>query len=303
MGAVYAVAATFLGRALTRARQEEASEAEQRASEYEALIGSIRSSTTVGEISRQTSRATWEYRRRQLLRFLVAMSRGPQLLSVTHSVLIPGFFFLGAVALTAWAKLFTPVDQEGWEPSWWWVAALVAFLLGLWRLLSVLRAIEAIGGTSEESYFREQTAAFRAALDQRDRDSKPRLELTVRDEVQLTAGAEGLLPLRLRCVSGSTAHKVEVFLHLPVGFDFVNLTSAYTDDFGLRSAKVAAVDTLPRGLRREISVRIRAGDQPGEYDVKYLVACDEITLQGMHFSIVLAEPAPVQIASADDLPF
>ena len=304
VGAVFAVAATFLGRALGHAREAEARAAERRQADFDDLVQNIQTSASAAEASKRVSKAEWGRRRRGLESWWAFVRHGPRLLTVLHSVMIPGSLFLVAGMLSAWAKLHTPAGQAGWDPSGWWLTALGILSLGLWRLVSVLRAVEIVGSASEQSYFREQTAAFRTALDQRDQDLRPQLELEVKRDRQLTAGVEASLRLRLTCGSGGAAHDIAVFLWLPENFQFVDEATARTDPSGGAVARVMHVDSLARSLWQEHTVRIRTPEEIGEYDFDYRISCDEVTLDSrrLRVDVVEAQSAPNGAASADDAP-
>lgn len=255
IGAVFAVTTTFLGKALSHARVEAIEEAALAAEEYTRVQEQVKAAQTLGGISKELSKALRKERRRRYGRAWRNLNSGPQLLGVTHSVVIPGLLFLASAALSGVAELNVPLAQEGWNLSWWWVAGVLSLTVGLWRLISVLKAVEAISGTSEEAYLQEQTEALRSALEEQAEREKPMFEFRPQSgrPARLVAGSINTVAFRTQVVSGSTASNIDIWLWIPSGFEFGDEVEGTDRNIPSPDSDYTAAGLLYEGLslRRE----------------------------------------------------
>lgn len=279
VGAVYAVASTFLGRALAEARrdQEKAHAAAQ--DEFQKVMADIREAVDKSDIRRSLGKAEWAERIRKLKGAWRRLNAGPQLLAVTHTVVLPGALFLATAVFSAAAKAKAE-DAALRIPDHIWWAGVLTLTLGLWRLVSSLRAIQAISSTSEEAAFSRQVAALGQALREDRAATLPNCYLRLSESsAPLVAGQEGTIVFEYG-TDVAAATNVSLNLFLPTEFEFlgekVGFIAASPPFKGQRRLNFINGATLPPGVYRPGNVKVRAPEKPGTYQLGFWFSVVEV---------------------------
>ena len=183
LGAVFAIAVTFLGRSLQQAREIRIQEQQEVDAAAKASIDRIKealeresSQNAIVILKKELAQAKWTDRRRRLKRLWKGSAARPQLLGVTGSVIFPGTFFILAAVLSAFAK--ADLEHVTGDPWLWWVTSVLALGIGIIFLLQTLREVERVSRVTDEAYFSSQVNALKQAMAERDEETRPILTLT-----------------------------------------------------------------------------------------------------------------------------
>lgn len=287
VGAVYAVATTFLGRALDKVKQEISEEASKARADSERLIAQLTQKLaapgdeSIADIKKLLDEAEGEGKKRSRDRWRKRLYTGPHLLSVLHTVVIPGSLFLLAAVLSALAKIGSAEEIAG--DIWWWIGGVVAFTVGMGRLVLVLRAIETIGSTSDAAYLASQITAFNEALKQREEESRPDFYWRPQEgePIEFLSGKKSTITFRLSLAQGSIAHNVDVLFWIPTSFEYGaghNPTTSEAGNFPGWHRTYAITDyTIRSGYFNDASIEIEAPTEAGDYEFGYIIISDEFS--------------------------
>lgn len=292
VGAVFTVATAFLGRARERARAVAATEALRSQENLERLKREL--AEPGGDWDRIAAAVKEEEARRGSPRLRVLFS-GPHLLSVTHTVVVPGGAFLVAAALTAIAKWSNETPSTVSGEFWWWGGGLVAFVFGLARLVTVLRAVEQVGVTSEEAYFQAQVSAMKQALLETEQANLPQLDVEFPDQgLRFVAGRASDVMFQFSLVTGRIIRDCDILLFIPLSFAFgegVDSQVYETGSFrGLRRTRLVKSLTLRKGYNHQVTINVVPPNEPGVYEFGYVYIAEEVNSDALSLEAVVTRP-------------
>ena len=174
---MFAIAITFLGRSLQRARETKEQEEKEARAQAKDTIDKLKSilenpstNDLIASLQQQLTEAERADKRRRRNSWVLRFVRGPHLLGVRHGVLFPGTLFVLAASLSALAK--GGVADSRIDPWQWWLISLLALVVGVWRLLITLREVERVSASSEDASFRNQVETFKRALAEREDETR-----------------------------------------------------------------------------------------------------------------------------------
>lgn len=307
LGAVFAVANTFLGRSLEQAREIASEEERNARTEAEEVVAKLRgtldstdSHEAIAELRKQLDQAENAERNRRIKRWFRQRFTGPHLLGVTSTVIVPGGYFVVAALTSAFAKAGMD-DNIDWFVKWWMVSAL-SLVIGIGFLLLSLKEMERISRTTDAAYFKGQVDAFRQAMAERDEETRPTLEvLCVEDlPIQMVVGEEQTVQFRVRVRRGRPARNTEVRIFVPPGFSILDPAGETVGELqgavyvGWERAIVMEGNLVQYGYSYLRSVTIRASETPGTYGIGYTAVYDEGVIRTWDGSL---PELPVEVAA------
>lgn len=298
VGAVYVVATTFLGRALQDARKASEESAQRALEAYAQAKQVVQDSETLAEGFGALFWLRVREGRRRARSFIKDLNSGPQLLGVWHAVMLPGFFFLVSVGLTAAAKSGTLSVPS----STLWSAGLVFLALGMWRLTSVFLAVQKIGAKSEEAQMQTQLGALKRALIEVEEERQPwfTLETVGETPIEFTTSESKPLEFYCRVSRAPSAANVDVILWVPAAF---SAERSYIDNVGSfegwRRVNMLTNHHMRSGYRHPCGATVTAPNEPGTHQFAYKFISDLASSDPRTFEVHVTEPNAAEVPDSN----
>ncbi len=313
LGAIFAIATTFLGRSLEDAREaqekaENIASAESKAAvdEINDILAEARhtgdSQDTIDTLRSQLKKRGKAERARRWKQRLRPLIQGPSTLVVWGSVAMPGGFLVAAALGTAAAKALIAdhflISLEVWAGS------LISLSFGIFLLLLTLKEVERVSKPSVQASFQGQVDALKQAFAEREEETQPIFSLECEESLPLrmTAGEERAINFRVN-IQRKAVHNVELMLFVPPGFDILNSRRTVSGEGRLRlypgraREAIYASPSIAASYGVSVSARMRAPEKPGSYNFGYIFSSDELTLDTYNkpddkIPVVVAEASP-----------
>lgn len=295
---VFVLAVSLLGRAV-RISSEEQQKAEQERQE--------RNQTQLGKIQGKLDTAKAHDKRpdiesltkslRELQKQIKKHERElawilwkPKLLKARWGVFVPGSLFLFSTVFAGLALSF----QTSYNLSLsLWILSVISLLSGITLISLILRVIEGVAVTTDETAFIRQKEILKAALIEFDESSKPIIAFEFRGQktpFTIDAGSQKTFSFALALTQGDTGRKPQVLFFAPTGFEFPGQSihvqlSDVQDVGGLNTGLVRFLDDLSRGLTSQANIVIKAPLEKGTYDLWYAVYCEQYQGSNVKFKL------------------
>ena len=227
LGAIFAIATTFLGRSLQDAREAQDQEEQNARADADSAVAEFKktlaetshtadSQGTIANLRNQLrarEKAEKARRRKQRLR---RFFQGPHLLGVWGSVATPGVFLVVAALGTAAAKAI--IGDHFSISLGVWAGSLISLLSGIFLLLLTLKEVERVSRPSTQAFFRSQVDAMKQAMAEREEETRPMLSIECEEDlpIRLTCGEERAIKLAVRN-RRNAVHNVNLVLFVPSG--------------------------------------------------------------------------------------
>ena len=293
LGAIFAIATTFLGRSLEDAREaqekaENIASAESKAAvdEINDILAEARhpgdSQDTIDTLRSQLKKRGKAERARRWKQRLRPLIQGPSTLVVWGSVAMPGGFLVAAALGTAAAKALIAdhflISLEVWAGS------LISLSFGIFLLLLTLKEVERVSRPIVQASYRSQVDAMKQAMIERDEETRPICRIVCEESlpIRMRAGEERETNLR-GDITRNVLRNFELVLFVPPGFDIIHTTSREVPEGGRRDypgntrAVIFAESLLRASTVFSAKPLIRASEQPGSYQFGYAFSTEELS--------------------------
>ncbi len=288
LGAVFAVAITFLGSSieqyrLARARQEEEDlqEAAARVTRLKQALEDESSEQALTKIKKELDQARWAGRRKRLRRAILDPLPNPNSLGVYGSVVAPGLMFILAAGLSAVAK--ARIDASVAGSMGWRGVGLFALGVGIAFLLQSLREVERAATPSVQANYRNMVDAFKQGMAEREMEMQPVCVVTCDGDlpIRMEPEEQRTVRFRIRVEEGHPAHNAQMWVFVSPGISILEPPSVVVADvvgfsyIGWTRAEVMEGETLRHGAIPNRSITIRAPAESGTYEIGYNLVYDE----------------------------
>ena len=292
LGAIFAIATTFLGRSLQQARErkeEQEREAEQLAkASIEKINAQIQQALkngtaldAIASLRKQLKDAEKADKKLRRSSIFLPTKPNPKLLGVLGSVIIPGFSFIVAVALSSIAK--ANIDDPDGKDFVLWFFSLMFLVYGMWFLLLTLKEVERVSSTSEDENFKRQVLAFKQALAEREEETRPVCEVTCEGgtPIRMRPGEKQTIKLFVSLVQGYTMHRIELSIFVPEGLTIIEPDSELVPNVGGAYyqgwTRAILINDIALGRRyfHSSSVTIEVPQVEGSYKIGYAITSEE----------------------------
>ena len=285
---IFVFAVSLLGRAIEAAARSETDKlAERKANNIEEMA-SIRKEIEEAEASGQIPKGLTrkldklEKNDKKFEKELGKIRKAPESLTVRGGVFYPCAFLIAALVLCGVAFYLSNVENIKWTiPLFIWILSLAAVGYSIYRICKSLRVIQSVAIPSEETAFKRETQAFKAALKEIEEEKKPKLVLWFIDTqppFHVKTGAQMTINFGLQLTQGDLARKPIVYFFAPSGFDFPgNKTWIQHKDVSTVGGYITiSVEfdecRLGMGLTKEVAVKV--SPKTGAVSLWYKINCE-----------------------------
>jgi len=282
---VYVLAVSLLGRAVRLSSEEQVREEEERTKDIESRIKEIHKeldeakaknridvrklTNDLQDLERKESQHKWKLRWIRIK---------PKLLTSGWGVLLPGFFFLTAITLSAFALYQSTIPNLDYQVRYLWFA-IFAMVVGMFVVCLILKVIEGIAISSEETSFIREKDMLKSVFREIEEEKRPELRLDLGEylpPLHLAADSESTFEFGVGLSKGNIANNPIVYFLAPKGFDFVEAQKGPRPTG--RYKEMVSVKYELKNIRKPFYnlfiVKLKAPSKANTYTLIYELVCD-----------------------------
>lgn len=217
----------------------------------------------------------------------------PKLLTANWGAIIPGAFFLIAAIFSALTLYNFDEITKSYPQTTLWLA-IVFLVIGILFVCITLKTIEGVAKTSDETSFKREAEAIKAAFKQIEAEKSPLLTLFFEPEeppFKMEPDSTREIDFGLILSQGRQVTNASVIFFAPPGFDFPN-TKTYKQpsykelwsDFML--TRVSLGDVF-RNINSVSSVHIKCPTEKGNYKLFYQITGGDYSGEHEDFEVII----------------
>lgn len=298
---LYVLAVSLLGRAINLSIEEqEAAEKKLRLSvseelekmEAQFLKAKKKKKFDTTELSKRINKLKWQERGHVFKLFRIRLK--PKLLSANFGALFPGAFFLIAAIFSA-LTLYNFNEATRTYPQTTLLLALGFLVVGILFVCIILKAIEGVAKTSDETGFKREAAVIKAAMKEIELDKTPEIVLAFKPEkppFKMLVDSVKDIIFQLQLTRGTQALKPRVLIMAPPDFDFPNTEGTWRQplEHNIMPNYISASCFTPdlyRTIATAGKIHIKAPSKKGKFVIYYVISADTYSGEREDFEVII----------------
>ncbi len=299
--AVFVLAVSLLGRAIKMSAQEQSKAEEKAKAENEDKIKELQEKLkrakgkphidvqgfeqTLRDLKKKDARYNWNLR---------IIRNKPKLLTATWGALVPGASFLISIILSVEALYNYDIKSMGTASTCMYIS-LVAIGVGIIFVCLILKVIEGVAITSEETAFSREVQIFKTSMKEFEEERKPKLTLrfyTPSPPFHIKIDSSIKVEFGVSLITGDVAEDVEVGFFVPPGFTLPDINTVTQEaDHSIAPFYITGVvdymKPISKGMCRTSLLLVKAPHKAGEYSCYYKISCPGYVGEFEKFEIIV----------------
>ncbi|MFC1992076.1 hypothetical protein ACFLVC_05095 [Chloroflexota bacterium] len=283
---VFVLAVSLLGRAirisLDEQKKTEQEQQEQASALYESIEGKLNIAKEEGKgpnidsLTKSLREAKKQMKKHG--RRLIWIRWKPKFLKTSWGIFIPGSFFIASIVFSALSLQFQTSPTMSLSL---WILSLITMFSGVALICLILKVIESVAVTSDETSFIRQKEMMVSALTEVEEGKKPSFVLQFGETLPIDIKSDEVstIHLYIQLTKGSIARKPKAMFFLPEGFEAPNNKTIVQRDHiptigGLLSFDIDFIDCT-KAFSPSGQIVLKAPSTKGAYTIFYKVGSEE----------------------------